>query len=81
MKQKMQKFFLKNKYRSLLIISLIGLSLIFLSRLIFTSENTTKKEVLKPLVHTEVIYRRPMYKTISLFGKTVSDAQIDIVNK
>lgn len=27
------------------------------------------------------MYRRPMYKTISLFGKTVSDAQVDIINK
>lgn len=80
-KQKIQKFFLENKYRSLLIICLAGLSLIFLSRLIFTSEKAIKKEVLKPLVHTEVIYRRPMYKTISLFGKTVSDAQVDIINK
>ena len=80
-KQKIQKFFLENKYRSLFIICLAGLSLIFLSRLIFTSEKAIKKEVLKPLVHTEVIYRRPMYKTISLFGKTVSDAQVDIINK
>ena len=80
-KQKIQKFFLENKYRSLLMICLVGLSLIFLSRLIFTSEKAIKKEVLKPLVHTEVMYRRPMYKTISLFGKTVSDAQVDIINK
>ena len=62
-------------------ICLAGLSLIFLSRLILLSEKAIKKEVLKPLVHTEVIYRRPMYKTISLFGKTVSDAQVDIINK
>ena len=80
-KQKIQKFFLENKYRSLFMICLAGLSLIFLSRLIFTSEKAIKKEVLKPLVHTEVMYRRPMYKTISLFGKTVSDAQVDIINK
>ncbi len=55
--------------------------LVFLSKLIFTSEKNVRKEVLKPLVHTETVYRRPMHKTISLFGKTVSDAQIDIVNK
>ena len=81
MKQKIQHFFLANKYRSLLVVCAVGLSLIFLSKLVLNSEKGVKKDVLKPLVHTTVVYNRPMYKTVALFGKTVSDAQIDIVNK
>lgn len=81
MRQKIQKFLLENKYRGLITICALGVCLFFLSKLIFTSEKNVRKEVLKPLVHTETVYRRPMHKTISLFGKTVSDAQIDIVNK
>lgn len=81
MRQKIQKFLLENKYRGLITICTLGVCLFFLSKLIFTSEKNVRKEVLKPLVHTETVYRRPMHKTISLFGKTVSDAQIDIVNK
>ncbi|CAK7026149.1 efflux RND transporter periplasmic adaptor subunit [uncultured Phascolarctobacterium sp.] len=81
MRQKIQKFLLENKYRGLITICALGVCLFFLSKLIFTSEKNVRKEVLKPLVHTETAYRRPMHKTISLFGKTVSDAQIDIVNK
>lgn len=36
---------------------------------------------MKPIVHTQVVSRRPLYKSINLFGQLKAKAQIDIVNK
>lgn len=72
---------LKNKYIKLMLIGVVGIILILIYLLMFKSEPVARKEILKPLVHVEAVYKKPMYKEISLFGKTEANAQIDIINK
>lgn len=72
---------LKNKYIKLMLIVVFGIILILIYQLMFKSEPAARKEVLRPLVHVEAVYKKAMYKEISLFGKTEANAQIDIINK
>lgn len=71
---------LKNKYIKLMLIVVLGIILILIYQLMFKSEPASR-EILKPIVHVEEVYKKPMYKEISLFGKTEANAQIDIINK
>lgn len=78
--KKILRNLLKNKYIKLMLIVVLGIILILIYQLMFKSEPASR-EILKPIVHVEEVYKKPMYKEISLFGKTEANAQIDIINK
>lgn len=78
--KKILRNLLKNKYIKLMLIVVLGIILILIYQLMFKSESASR-EILKPIVHVEEVYKKPMYKEISLFGKTEANAQIDIINK
>lgn len=71
---------LRHKIRSMAAVVVLG-AILFASGQYMLTEKRQQRTTLKPLVSTTTVERRPMYKTISLFGKTVSHAKIDIVNK
>lgn len=75
-----KNYILQHKLLSLLTICLIGIALT-LGIKHLSNQSTSKKAIVKPVVHTQVVSRRPLYKSISLFGQLKAKAQIDIVNK
>ncbi len=77
---KVKSFILSHKLLSLLAVCVIGLAFTAALKL-FPVSKAPSKAVLKPIVHTQIISRRPLYKDINLFGQLQAEAQIDIVNK
>ena len=75
-----KNYILQHKFLSLLAICVIGVA-VTLGIKHLSTQSTTKKAAMKPVVHTQVVTRRPLYKSISLFGQLKAKAQIDIVNK
>ena len=75
-----KNYILQHKLLSLLAICVIGITLTLGLRHL-SNQSTSKKAVMKPIVHTQVVSRRPLYKSINLFGQLKAKAQIDIVNK
>ncbi len=75
-----KELLLNNKYKVLIAIAVLGL-LVILSSKIFMNKPKAKGAIIKPLVRTMVVTKQPMYKNISLFGKTTALAKINIVNK
>lgn len=75
-----KNYILQHKLLSLLAICVIGITLTLGLRHL-SNQSTSKKAVMKPIVHTQVVSRRPLYKSITLFGQLKAKAQIDIVNK
>ena len=75
-----KNYILQHKFLSLLAICVIGVALALGIKHLST-QSTSKKAAMKPVVHTQVVTRRPLYKSISLFGQLKAKAQIDIVNK
>lgn len=75
-----KNYILQHKLLSLLAICVIGITLTLGFRHL-SNQSTSKKAVMKPIVHTQVVSRRPLYKSINLFGQLKAKAQIDIVNK
>lgn len=77
---KIKNFILQHKPLSLLAICVIGVaSFMILKHL--SNQTSSKKVAMKPVVHTQVVSKRPLYKTINLFGQLQAKAEIDIVNK
>lgn len=77
---KIKNFILQHKPFSLLTICVIGVA-VFMILKHLSINNPTRKPAAKPIVHTQVVSRRPLYKSISLFGQLQAKAEIDIVNK
>lgn len=77
---KLKNYILQHKLLSLLMICVIGLT-VFLVLKHLSINKQTPKAAMKPIVHTQVVSRRPLYKSISLFGQLQAKAEIDIVNK
>lgn len=75
-----KNYILQHKFLSLLAICVIGVALALGIKHLST-QSTSKKAAMKPIVHTQVVARRPLYNSISLFGQLKAKAQIDIVNK
>ena len=75
-----KNYILQHKLLSLLAICVIGITLTLGLRHL-SNQSTSKKAVMKPIVHTQVVSRRPLYKSINLFGQLKAKAQIDIINK
>lgn len=75
-----KNFILQHKFLSLLAICVIGAALT-LGIKHLSNQSVSKKAAVKPVVHTQIVARRPLYKSISLFGQLKAKAQIDIVNK
>lgn len=75
-----KNYILQHKFLSLLAICVIGITLTLGLRHL-SNQSPSKKAVMKPIVHTQVVSRRPLYKSITLFGQLKAKAQIDIVNK
>lgn len=75
-----KNYILQHKLLSLLAICVIGITLTLGLRHL-SNQSTSKKAVMKPIVHTQTVSRRPLYKSINLFGQLKAKAQIDIVNK
>ena len=75
-----KNYILQHKLLSLLAICVIGITLTLGLRHL-SNQSTSKKAVMKPIVHTQAVSRRPLYKSINLFGQLKAKAQIDIVNK
>lgn len=77
---KIKNFILQHKPLSLLAICVIGVaSFMILKHL--SNQTSSQKVAMKPVVHTQVVSKRPLYKTINLFGQLQAKAEIDIVNK
>ncbi len=77
-----KEYFMKRKkihFTIILILSILLLSSIASKHLLFS--NKAKTKIIKPIVQTTLVSAEPMYKTISLFGKTKALAKINIVNK
>lgn len=77
---KLKNYILQHKLLSLLAICVIGVALFMVLKHL-SINNPTKKTAMKPIVHTQIVSRRPLYKSISLFGQLQAKAEIDIVNK
>lgn len=75
-----KNYILQHKLLSLLAICVIG-AFLTLGLRHLSNQSSSKKAVMKPIVHTQVVSRRPLYKSITLFGQLKAKAQIDIVNK
>ena len=75
-----KNYILQHKLLSLLAICVIGITLTLGLRHL-SNQSPSKKAVMKPIVHTQTVSRRPLYKSINLFGQLKAKAQIDIVNK
>ena len=75
-----KNYILQHKLLSLLAICVIGITLTLGLRHL-SNQSTSKKAVMKPIVHTQTVSRRPLYKSINLFGQLKAKAQIDIINK
>lgn len=75
-----KELLIKNKYKVLLAVAVLGLLLMFLSKGLVHKQKA-KGTFIKPLVRTMVVARQPMHKKISLIGKTTALAKINIVNK
>ena len=75
-----KNYILQHKLLSLLTICVIGITLTLGLRHL-SNQSPSKKAVMKPIVHTQAVSRRPLYKSINLFGQLKAKAQIDIVNK
>lgn len=75
-----KNYILQHKLLSLLAICVIGITLTLGLRHL-SNQSPSKKAVMKPIVHTQAVSRRPLYKSITLFGQLKAKAQIDIVNK
>lgn len=75
-----KNFILQHKLLSLLAICVMG-AFLALGLKHLSNQQTAKRVVMKPVVHTQVVSRRPLYKSINLFGQLKAKAEIDIVNK
>ena len=75
-----KNYILQHKFLSLLAICVIGIA-VTLGIKHLSTQPSSKKAAMKPVVHTQIVTRRPLYKSISLFGQLKAKAQIDIVNK
>lgn len=75
-----KNYILQHKLLSLLAICVIGITLTLGLRHL-SNQSTSKKAVMRPIVHTQTVSRRPLYKSINLFGQLKAKAQIDIINK
>lgn len=77
-----KEYFIKRKkihFTIILILGILLLSSLASKHLLFS--NKAKTKIIKPIVKTTIVNAKPMYKTISLFGKTKALAKINIVNK
>lgn len=77
-----KEYFIKRKkihFTIILILGILLLSSLASKHLLFS--NKAKTKIIKPIVKTTIVSAKPMYKTISLFGKTKALAKINIVNK
>lgn len=77
-----REYFIKRKkihFTIILILGILLLSSLASKHLLFS--NKAKTKIIKPIVKTTIVNAKPMYKTISLFGKTKALAKINIVNK
>jgi multidrug efflux pump subunit AcrA (membrane-fusion protein) len=77
-----KEYFIKRKkihFTIILILGILLLSSLASKHLLFS--NKAKTKIIKPIVKTTMVSAKPMYKTISLFGKTKALAKINIVNK
>ena len=77
--EKGKNFILLHKPLSFAAVFVLGLCVI-LAGAFLPGNKTAKKTVVKPVVHIQNVSRRPMYKTIDLFGQLKAKAEIDIVN-
>ncbi len=75
-----RNFILTHKLLSLLVICVIGVGGVLVARLL-PAPKAPVKAAARPMVHTQIASRRPLYKSINLFGQLKAKAQIDIVNK
>ena len=75
-----KNYILQHKFLSLMAICVIGI-VVTLGIKHLSNQPSSKKAAMKPVVHTQIVTRRPLYKSISLFGQLKAKAQIDIVNK
>ena len=75
-----KNYILQHKFLSLLAICVLGIA-VTLGIKHLSNQPSSKKAAMKPVVHTQIVTRRPLYKSISLFGQLKAKAQIDIVNK
>lgn len=69
-----KNYILQHKLLSLLAICVIGITLTLGLRHL-SNQSTSKKAVMKPIVHTQVVSRRPLYKSINLFGQLKAKAR------
>lgn len=77
-----KEYFIKRKkihFTIILILGILLLSSLASKHLLFS--NKAKTKIIKPIVKITIVSAKPMYKTISLFGKTKAVAKINIVNK
>ena len=77
-----REYFIKRKkihFTIILILGILLLSSLASKHLLFS--NKAKTKIIKPIVKTTIVSAKPMYKTISLFGKTKALAKINIVNQ
>ena len=77
---KLKNYILQHKLLSLLAICVIGVALFVVLKHLSINKQI-QKTAMKPIVHTQIVSRRPLYKSISLFGQLQAKAEIDIVNK
>ena len=75
-----KNYILQHKFLSLLAICVIGIA-VTLGIKHLSNQKPSPKAAMKPIVHTQVVSRRPLYKSINLFGQLQAKAEIDIVNK
>lgn len=78
--QELQEQIKQHKKASLIGVCILGLALFFAGRSLLSQPKVARKTV-KPLVHTMVLTKQPMYRHIKLFGQIKPEARIDIVNK
>lgn len=67
-----KNYILQHKLLSLLAICVIGITLTLGLRHL-SNQSPSKKAVMKPIVHTQTVSRRPLYKSINLFGQLKAD--------
>ena len=71
-----KNYILQHKLLSLLAICVMG-AFLALGLKHLSNQQTAKRVVMKPIVHTQVVSRRPLYKSINLFGQLKAKAEIE----